>query len=65
MNNITATGDDSSMSSYDITMIGIFVNLAINLLMLVERVITKVGKSECHVSHSGIDMKVDNSKENP
>jgi len=63
MQNITGT-DNTSDNNYNITLIGIFVNLSLNLLMLLERIITRVGKSECHAGHDGVGIKVDNSKEN-
>lgn len=58
---------DNTNSSTDNTyvLIGIFANLVINLLLAVERIISKTKKSECTAGASGVTVKVDNSEDRP
>ena len=58
---------DNTNSSTDNTyvLIGIFANLVINLLLAVERIISKTKKSECTTGANGVSVKVDNSEDRP
>ncbi len=61
--NQTTAAEISSDPSY--VTIGIYVNLAINILLIIERIIKTFKKSECTAGASGVSVKVDNSKDQP
>lgn len=63
MNTTLATQVDSSDGNNTYVLIGIFVNLVLNLLLAIERIVSKTRKSECTAGASGMSVKVDNSKE--
>lgn len=54
---------DSTGSDNTYVLIGIFANLAINLILALERLVSKTKKSECTAGANGVSVKVDNSKE--
>lgn len=65
MNTTLAASDDSSGGDNTYALIGIFANLAINIILALERIVSKTKKSECTAGANGVSVKVDNSKDEP
>lgn len=63
MNTTLTTQVNSQEGDNTYVLIGIFVNLVLNLLLAIERIVSKTRKSECAAGAGGVSVKVDNSKE--
>jgi len=63
MNQTTLTTFENATEQNPYMLVGIFANLAINLFLIIERIFSKLKKSECTIGADGASMKVDNSQE--